>query len=319
MAPSPAHKLGQIIGDAFELAIRDQLAEVAAEFGLYLDYKRPREARGNKRKVAWRDIFGNSHDLDYVLEQGGKEDERGTPRAFIEIAWRRYTKHARNKVQEIQGAVLPLAETFPLCPPFKGAVLAGNFTASACEQLHAHGFEVAYCRYEVVISAFRAVGVDVASDEQTTEKELRRKIKAYEHLSNVDRHRLVEEIRRACASEVEPFIEKPTDKSETSSGTSDGDAPHRQLQSFRDHQRCRAVHCPLRRVGVRCWASTLRAECALLQRRRDSLLVSGEDQSHRFSAGSRVSVTLETDRSAWHHVLVPLIPATRGPTSGCES
>ena len=207
MAPSPAHKLGQIIGDAFELAIRDQLAEVAAEFGLYLDYKRPREARGNKRKVAWRDIFGNSHDLDYVLEQGGKEDERGTPRAFIEIAWRRYTKHARNKVQEIQGAVLPLAETFPLCPPFKGAVLAGNFTASAREQLHAHGFEVAYCRYGVVISAFRAVGVDVASDEQTTEKELRRKIKAYEHLSNVDRHRLVEEIRRACASEVEPFIE----------------------------------------------------------------------------------------------------------------
>lgn len=207
MAASPAHKLGQIIGDALELAIRDQLMSVAAEFGLYLDYKHPRDVRGNKRKVVWRDIFGNSHDLDYVLEQDGKEDERGAPRAFIEIAWRRYTKHSRNKVQEIQGAVLPLAETYQLYRPFKGAVLAGDFTEGAREQLRTHGFEVAYCRYEVVVDAFRAVGVDVASDEQTPEKELRRKVRAYEHLSNVKRRRLVEQIRRACASEVEPFLE----------------------------------------------------------------------------------------------------------------
>ena len=207
MAASPAHKLGQIIGDALELAVRGQLETVAAEFGLYLDYNHPRQVRGNKRKVAWQDIFGNSHDLDYVLEQGGKEDERGTPRAFIEVAWRRYTKHSRNKVQEIQGAVLPLAETYQLYRPFKGAVLAGDFTVAAREQLQAHGFEIAYCRYETIVDAFRAVGVDVSSHEQTPEKELRRKVRAYESLSNVQGSSLVEEIRQACASEVTPFLE----------------------------------------------------------------------------------------------------------------
>ena len=207
MAASPAHKLGQIIGDALELAVRRQLEEVAAELGLYLDYNRPRQVRGNKRKVTWQDIFGNSHDLDYVLEQGGKEDERGAPRAFIEVAWRRYTKHSRNKVQEIQGAVLPLAETYQLYRPFKGAVLAGDFTVAAREQLQAHGFEIAYCRYEAIVGAFRAVGVEVASDEQTPEKELRRKVRTYQRLSNVQRQRLVDEIRLACASEVTPLLD----------------------------------------------------------------------------------------------------------------
>lgn len=207
MAASPAHKLGQIIGDALELAVRRQLEEVAAELGLYLDYNRPRQVRGNKRKVTWQDVFGNSHDLDYVLEQGGKEDERGAPRAFIEVAWRRYTKHSRNKVQEIQGAVLPLAETYQLYRPFKGAVLAGDFTVAAREQLQAHGFEIAYCRYEAIVGAFRAVGVEVASDEQTPEKELRRKVRTYQRLSNVQRQRFVDEIRLACASEVTPFLD----------------------------------------------------------------------------------------------------------------
>ena len=46
--------------------------------------------------------MGNVHDLDYVFEQGGTEATIGQPKAFIEIAWRRYTKHSRNKAQEIQ-------------------------------------------------------------------------------------------------------------------------------------------------------------------------------------------------------------------------
>ena len=126
MAKSPAHKLGQIIGDHVEAAIDVPLRNMAAEFGLYLDHQHRRPARQGKRKVAWEDSYGNTHDLDYVLEEGGSEEERGNPRAFIEIAWRRYTKHSRNKAQEIQGAVLPLAETYKECAPFLGAVLAGD-------------------------------------------------------------------------------------------------------------------------------------------------------------------------------------------------
>lgn len=54
---------------------------------------------------------GNAHDLDFVLERGGSDDKIGMPAAFIETAWRRYTKHYRNNAQEIQGALEPLAET----------------------------------------------------------------------------------------------------------------------------------------------------------------------------------------------------------------
>lgn len=78
---------------------------------------------GTKRKVAWIDGQGNTHDLDYVFELGGSDEQIGSPRAFIEAAWRRYTKHSRNKAQEIQGAILPLAERFHDCHPFLGAVL----------------------------------------------------------------------------------------------------------------------------------------------------------------------------------------------------
>ena len=74
------------------------------------------------------DSKGNTHILDYVMEEGGSEAVQGRPRAFIEIAWRRYTKHSKNKAQEIQGAITPLAETYQDSHPFLGAVLAGEFT-----------------------------------------------------------------------------------------------------------------------------------------------------------------------------------------------
>ena len=89
MAESPTHKLGQIIGDEIEAAIRQPLQEVADEYGLYLDYKHARPARGGKKKVSWEDSYGNAHDLDYVLEEGGCEKTLGRPRAFIETALRR--------------------------------------------------------------------------------------------------------------------------------------------------------------------------------------------------------------------------------------
>ena len=78
------------------------LKTIADKHGLYLDHKHLRPARGKKRKVCWEDDKGNCHDLDYVLEYGGSEDQIGTPKAFIETAWRRYTKHSRNKAQEMQ-------------------------------------------------------------------------------------------------------------------------------------------------------------------------------------------------------------------------
>ncbi len=48
MAESLAHRWGQIIGDGFEMFVRNILGEVAQRHGLYLDFKRPRETRGGQ-------------------------------------------------------------------------------------------------------------------------------------------------------------------------------------------------------------------------------------------------------------------------------
>ncbi len=111
MAQSPTHRFGQIIGEVLEKAVEPLLQEVALRYGLYLDKKGSRPARAGN-KVTWRDLYGNAHDLDFVLEKGGTPWRQGLPIAFIETAWRRYTEHSSNKAQEIQGAIIPLVETY---------------------------------------------------------------------------------------------------------------------------------------------------------------------------------------------------------------
>ena len=101
---------GHQCGEVLEAAVEPLLRRFAKEHNLYLDKKGPRPARSGK-KVSWTDVRGNTHDLDYVLERNGSDAKIGKPVAFIETAWRRYTKHSRNKAQEIQGALMPLLET----------------------------------------------------------------------------------------------------------------------------------------------------------------------------------------------------------------
>src|SRR5438876_12260840 len=127
MAESPAHKFGQVIGEVLEAAVEPLLGGFAEEHNLYLDKKGVRPARSGNR-VSWTDAHGNTHDLDYVLERNGSDTKIGKPVAFIETAWRRYTKHSRNKAQEIQGAIIPLIEKHRNHCPFIGVVLAGVFT-----------------------------------------------------------------------------------------------------------------------------------------------------------------------------------------------
>ena len=105
MAKSPAHRFGQIIGDLLESTLIRYCHAIANEYGMYLDYKHPRPARNNQNEVRWVDINGNTHKLDIVIEHEGSEIKTGNPRAFIEIAWRRYTKHSKNKAQEISAAI----------------------------------------------------------------------------------------------------------------------------------------------------------------------------------------------------------------------
>lgn len=182
MAQSPTHKFGQIIGDLLESAIEPLLVDFARKNDLYLDKKGPRPARGTQKKVSWEDLYGNRHDLDFVLERGGTKDKFGIPVAFIESAWRRYTKHSRNKAQEIQGAILPLVQTHHYIAPFTGVILAGDFTSGSLTQLESLGFKILYFRYDQVIEAFKKVGIDATFDEDTPDDEVLKKVRAWEAL-----------------------------------------------------------------------------------------------------------------------------------------
>lgn len=205
MAKSPAHKFGQIIGDVLEEAIEPLLHEFASDRNLYLDKKGPRPARkGNK--VSWKDSEGNMHDLDFVLEENGTSAKIGTPVAFIEVAWRRYTKHSRNKAQEIQGAIIPLAARYSDASPFKGVILGGIFTMGAINQLKSLGFTVSFFHYDTMIEAFASAGINANFDERTSDSEFEQRVRKWEGLTDKQRTHLAKELIRLNSNEVRHFM-----------------------------------------------------------------------------------------------------------------
>lgn len=205
MAESPSHKFGQIIGDLLEQAVEPLLRDFTEKYGLFLDKKGYRPARPSL-KLTWTDGHGNKHDLDFVIERGGSEEKIGTPAAFIETAWRRYTKHSRNKAQEIQGAIMPLLEKYSGSAPFIGVVLAGVFTKGAIGQLKSLGFNVLYFPYESIVYGFEMVGIDAAFDEETSEEEFRRKVRAYEGLDDRKKARVISAVLHSNREQVDSFM-----------------------------------------------------------------------------------------------------------------
>lgn len=183
LAKSPTHRFGQIIGDLLEAALEPSLAKFAKEHDLYLDKKGKRPCRKKRKKCSWLDLNKNKHDLDFVLERGGTPDKQGMPAAFIETAWRSYTRHSRAKAQEIQGAVLPLVETYKAVAPFTGVVIAGWFTEGARTQLESLGFAILHFSHRSVVDAFAQFGIDAAFDEDTPDAEVQKKVDAYAALS----------------------------------------------------------------------------------------------------------------------------------------
>lgn len=178
----------------------------------FISISKSRDARaklGGKdlSKVTWQDAYGNRHDLDYVLERGGSENSFGVPVAFIESAWRRYTKHSKNKVQEIEAAVLPIALTFSRHQPFCGAVLAGEFTRTALSQLESKGFSILHIPYPSILEGFQDIGIDASSvDRVTTEREFRRKIEQWKRLPKpATTERFLKALYRLHAAEVAQF------------------------------------------------------------------------------------------------------------------
>lgn len=145
MAKSPSHKLGQIAGYAMEEAFYEMLVPLAKEFGLYADRQEERKPARKGKFVQWADLNGNKHNLDFVLERGGSKSKIGVPAAFIESAWRRYTKHSVNKAGEISNALVPLRRTYVIHRPFLGAVVAGDWTSGGISQMESQGIMFYTC------------------------------------------------------------------------------------------------------------------------------------------------------------------------------
>lgn len=204
MAGSPAHRLGQIIGESLELAIEPVLRSFAEEHDLYLDCYGRRRARPGK-KVSWTDANGNTHELDFVLERGGTDDKIGVPAAFIESAWRRYTKHSKNKAQEMQGAIEPLLLEHAYAKPFAGAVVGGQWTDASKIQMESVGFVLLHLSYDEIVAAFAAVGIDVLTQEDTPLGQLQANVDRYEQLDDAGRAVLGEALRSCAPKEFEEF------------------------------------------------------------------------------------------------------------------
>ena len=207
MAKSQSHQLGEFIGSFFEDLMKEPIREFTDNYGLYFDTNRPRKVRKNRKTLTWTDVHANKHRLDFVIEKGGTETEIGDPVAFIEIAWRNYTRHSKNKVQEISAAVNPICDKYEMIKPFKGAILSGVFTDNSISQLRSEGFHVLYIPSEKIIEAFKAHGLDIYYDDNTTEAEVSKKYTAISKKSNnAILEKVRQEILKTCKAEIGQFV-----------------------------------------------------------------------------------------------------------------
>ncbi|CAN5583568.1 hypothetical protein BH20VER3_BH20VER3_15120 [soil metagenome] len=207
---SPGHKLGQMVGNFFEKFVDTVLAarleKIALEHHLYLDRKGLRPSvRGNLKKVSWSDNRGNNHDLDFVLEDGGTMEKKGRPLAFVEAAWRRYTKHSRNKTGEIEGALIHLHDSHRTCR-FVGAALAGEWTDGAIKQLESHGITVLHIPYVALINSFRIKGIDLDYAERASSTEKQDLVRSLKALSDSELTEIAVALEEEVAEQLEAFL-----------------------------------------------------------------------------------------------------------------
>lgn len=202
---SPGHKLGQMIGNFFEELFAEDLVGFCGQHGFYCDRRglRPK-VRGTSRKVTWIDKYGNKHDLDYMVEKNGSHEQRGVPVAFIELAWRRYTKHSRNKTGELEGSLLHLRDSYPTCR-FLGAILAGEYTDGGKNQLTSHGITVLHVPFEVLAACFRTRNVELDYPEDAPAEHKRSVIQRWEALSERGTNAVKRRLRQVIAKDYSEF------------------------------------------------------------------------------------------------------------------
>ncbi len=207
MAEAPGHLLGQIIGGVLEAALKPVLQQVADRHDLYLDSQGERPGVRLGRKVTWHDGKGNGHDLDFVLERGGSATKRGNPAAFVESAWRRYTKHSKAKAQEISGALDPVLMAWASVQPTGAAVVAGEWTKPALTQLTSNGYEVLHFNFARTTAVFARHGLNIDGlGEGTPDTFWQAQCNAYLGKSAQQREALAADLRVTMKEDLENFV-----------------------------------------------------------------------------------------------------------------
>lgn len=206
MALAPGHLLGQIIGGVLEAALKPVLQELAKKHDLYLDSQGGRPIRTGK-KVTWRDAKGNGHDLDFVFERGGSAVKQGVPAAFVESAWRRYTKHSKAKAQEISGALDPVLLAWANVKPTGAAVVAGEWTKSALTQLTSNGYVVLHFDFARTVQVFARHGINISgTGEQTTDAFWQKQCDSFQAKTPQAREALAADLRTTMKKDLELFV-----------------------------------------------------------------------------------------------------------------
>lgn len=151
------------------------------------------------------DNRGNKHDLDFVLEHGGTAETKGHPLAFVEAAWRRYTKHSRNKTGEIEGALIHLRDSHRTCR-FVGAALAGEWTNGAIKQLESHGITVLHIPYVALINSFRIKGIDLDYAERASPAEKQRLVRSLKALAESELTEIAVALEEEVSEQLNAFL-----------------------------------------------------------------------------------------------------------------
>ena len=68
-------------------------------------------------------------------------------------------------------------------------------------------FTSPYVTYGMIVHAFRNAGIDVSSEQDTTQADLNRKVRAYNRLTSSKREELQSELRTSCSAELDPFFD----------------------------------------------------------------------------------------------------------------
>lgn len=157
---SAGHRLGQIVGDWWEMqVIYPLLLEVATTLHLYLD-NRTVERDCRSAKVQWADSDDNLVDYDYVLEIGGTKKIKGIPVAFLESFWRGGARHSKDKARDDANKLLPMRGTYATAR-FLAIAACGEFTEPAREYVRSRSIDLFFVSKSNIVNTFSQLNLDI--------------------------------------------------------------------------------------------------------------------------------------------------------------